>query len=148
MKHILAGSNGSSSKPVPVATLIDGVAAEEIKNAAALLLLEGSILSVETTLGDGLFLLLDGEPVDPYEEGEERWMGPEYFTHQAADILSLDIWDEISDRYGSFPEHAFCIPDENGTLRLYPALPRQWRVLHNGTPARLWIAERDRWSSL
>lgn len=148
MKHILAGSNGTNPQPVPIPTLIDTVRAEEIKNAAELNNLEGCILSVETTQCDGLFLLLDGTPVDPYEEGEERWMGPEYFTHQASDILSLDIWDELSDRYGSFPEGAFCIPDTDGTLRLYPPPPRQWRVLKDGMPARLWIAERDRWSSL
>lgn len=148
MKHILAGSNGSGPCPLPVATLIDSVAAEEIKNTAELSALAGNILSVATTSGDFLFLLLDGEPVDPLTSREELWMGPEYFTHQASEILSMDIWDEIGNRWGEFPTEQFSLTDEDGVLRLYPALPRQWRVILGDTLARLWIAERDVWKSL
>lgn len=150
MKHILAGSNGTNRHPIPMPSLLDGVAATEIKNAAALHLLGGSILKVGTTNGDGLFLLLDGEPVDPFydEVDNPRWTGAEYYTHRASEIFHYDVWDALADGDISFPDEAFTWPDINGILRRYPAAPRQWRVLHNGEPARLWIAEEDLWQIL
>jgi len=142
MEHISAGSWGPSPPALPFPSLLDWVSPHEIKTSAALAALAGAVISVSTTEGRRLFLLLDGEP-----DGGP-WLGPEYYTLRASEIWELPVWEALLHRGMPYPDAPFTLRDASGDLRLWPPPPRAWRVVCDGALARLWIAERDVWESL